>query len=102
MSLKNLEKETVIIFNEEEDTANVETFNARLLGQLRKVESCEGVICEKKERGYGAYIIPKKMVKIHAPRKSPVLTDEQLKHFIEWGKKSRAEQLETKNMLSDI
>ena len=42
MSLTNLEKETIIVFNEAEDSAAVETFNARLLGQLRKVESCEG------------------------------------------------------------
>ena len=42
MSLTNLEKETIIVFNEAEDSANVETFSARLLGQFRKVESCEG------------------------------------------------------------
>ena len=64
----NLEKETIILFNEAEDTAEVETFNARLLGQLRKVENCEGVICKESEKGYGVYIVPKTMIKIHAPR----------------------------------
>ena len=76
MSLTNLEKETIIVFNEAEDSANVETFSARLLGQLRKVESCEGVRCEESKKGYGVYIVPKTMIKIHAPHKN-VMTDEQ-------------------------
>ena len=102
MSLTNLEKETIIVFNEAEDTANVETFSARLLGQLRKVESCEGVVCKTKEKGYGVYVLPKTMVKVIAPRKQLVLTDEQRDHFVEWGKRTRAEQLKNKNTLSDV
>ena len=76
MHLTNFEKETIILFNEAEDTAGIETFNARLLGQLRKVENCEGVICQEREKGYGFYIVPKTMIKIHAPHKN-VMTDEQ-------------------------
>ena len=82
MSLTNLEKETIIVFNESEDTANVETFSARLLGQLRKVESCEGVVCKTKEKGYGVYVIPKVMVKIKAPIKLE-LSDEEMAKRIE-------------------
>lgn len=69
MHLTNLEKETIILFNEAEDTAEIETFNARLLGQLRKVENCEGVVCKESEKGYGVYIVPKTMINIKAPKK---------------------------------
>lgn len=79
MHLTTFEMETIILFNEAEKTAEVETFNARLLGQLRKVESFEGVICKEREKGYGVYIVPKTMVKIIAPQKRPILTDEQRK-----------------------
>ena len=77
MSLTNLEKETLIVFNEAESDAFVETYSARLLGQLRKVESCEGVVCKKKEKGYGLYVIPKTMIKIRAPLKLN-LSDEEI------------------------
>lgn len=79
MSLTNLEKETIILFNEGEGEARIETFNARLLGQLRKIEKCEGVRCEESKKGYGVYIVPKTMIKIIAPQRRPVLTDEQRK-----------------------
>ena len=76
-TLTNLEKETVILFNEGESTAEVETFNPRLLGQLRKVEKCEGVVCKESKKGYAVYVVPKTMIKIHAPQNRPALTDEQ-------------------------
>ena len=66
-TLTNLEKETVILFNEGDQTAQVETFNSRLLRQLRKVATCEGVSCEEDEPTYGVYVIPKSMIKIRAP-----------------------------------
>ena len=68
MNLTKVERETVILFNEAEGTAQVETFNPRLLGQLRKVSACEGVSCREDQRDYGVYVIPKSMIKIHAPR----------------------------------
>ena len=80
MNLTNFEKETVILFNEEEDKAQIETFNPRLLGQLRKVAACDGVICERSEKGYGAYIVPKTMIKIRAPQK---LSDDEIKRRTE-------------------
>ena len=68
MNLSNSEKETIILFNEAEDTARVETYHPRLLRQLRKVSTCEGVTCELDRKGYGVYIIPKSMINIRAPR----------------------------------
>ena len=96
MHLTNLEKETIILFNEAEDTAEVETFNARLLGQLRKVENCEGVVCKESEKGYGVYIVPKTMIKIHAPRPKKELSEAERAELSEWGKRNRAEQLRKK------
>ena len=77
MHLTNLEKETIILFNEAEDTAEVETFNARLLGQLRKVESCEGVVQKESEKGYGVYIVPKTMITIHKPYKKNLTVEQR-------------------------
>lgn len=50
MNLSRLERETIILFNEQEQTARVETFNARLLKQLSRAESVsEEVICEQRK-----------------------------------------------------
>ena len=43
MSLGNLEKEALILFNKAEDSARIKTFDAGILRQLRKVSTCEGV-----------------------------------------------------------
>ena len=69
MKIANLEKETIILFNEQEQTARVETFDTRLLTQLEKATVCEDVICETTRKGYGVYIIPKTMIKISVPRR---------------------------------
>ena len=76
MNLTLQERETIILFNEDEQTARIETFNGRLLRQLRKVSESNGVSCESDEGNYGVYKIPKTMIKIRAPQKSN-LTDEQ-------------------------
>ena len=69
MTLSNLERETIILFNEKEQTARVETFNARLLNQLSRAErATDAVICEEREDRYGVYTVPKALVKIHVPR----------------------------------
>ena len=66
-TLSNLEKETVILFNEADQSARIETFDRRLLRQLRKVSTCEGVSFEVNEPTYGVFTVPKTMIKIHAP-----------------------------------
>lgn len=77
MNLSNLERETIILFNEAEGAAQIETFNPRLLRQLRKVATCEGVSCTADEKGYGVYTVPKTMIKIHAPRTLQLTDDER-------------------------
>lgn len=71
------ERETVILFNEADGTAEIETFNAKILRQLRKVAGAEGVTVEDDQPGYGAYIIPKTMIRIQAPSKRKPLNEEQ-------------------------
>ena len=68
--LTRYEQETIILFNEEENTARIETFNGRLLRQIEHAQkNCPEIICEEKTDGYGVYIVPKKTIKIHAPIK---------------------------------
>ena len=84
------ERETVILFNEADGTAEIETFNPRLLRQLRKVSTSDGVICEEERPGYGAYIIPKTMIKIQAPR---TISEELRAEYIKRAKKATAARL---------
>ena len=46
MSLSKLERETIILFNEEEPTANIYTHNRRLINKLRRMakafRTCRG------------------------------------------------------------
>ena len=75
MALSNLEKETIIIFNEAEPTANITTFNKKLIRRMN--ERCsenKGFICVKKGIDWAEYSCPKKYVTVRAPKK---LTEEQ-------------------------
>ena len=84
-TLTNYEKETIILFNEEEATARIETFNGRLLRECEKAQkNCPEIICEEKTDGYGVYIVPKKLVKIHTPR---ILSETEKKRMSEVGKR---------------
>lgn len=77
--MTNIEKETVILFNEAEGVAQIETFNPRLLRQLRKVAECDGVSCAADQSGYGCYTIPKSMIKIHGPRRGTLNESQRAK-----------------------
>lgn len=72
MRLTNEEKETIILFNEADNTATVETFQGKIIRRMEK----EGVK-PVKEDSYGMkrYIVPKSWVKVYPPRKV-VLSDE--------------------------
>ena len=75
--MTNIEKETVILFNEQDQAAQIETFNPRLLRQLRKVAACDGVSCAADEKGYGVYTVPKSMIKIHKPPKCNITEEKR-------------------------
>lgn len=73
--LSNIEKETIIIFNDSEKTASVYTCNKSLKNKLDRFCSEEKEFTIIREDEYSkTYLIPKKCVKIFKPRK---LTEEE-------------------------
>ena len=68
--LTKLERETVILFNEEEDTASVYTHNAKLISKLRRMAEKfpEKVYPERREHpGAVSYIVPKGCISVREP-----------------------------------
>lgn len=77
MALTNLEKETIICFNEAEPTAEIFTYNGRMLRDLSKLaEERPADVQHILDNGIGGhtYRVPKKWVKIRASR---ILTEEE-------------------------
>lgn len=77
--MTNYEKETIILFNEAEPTAELETYNSRLLrklDRLAKEHPDEVIVKEGGNSNWGRYVVPKKWVTINASRKVEI-TDEQ-------------------------
>lgn len=80
MALSNIERETVILYNQEEPMAGMETFHPKMIKRMDA--ACrdfpnEFSCTERKEiEGvpYGVYTFPKKYIKVSLPR---VLTEEQ-------------------------
>lgn len=68
--LTKAERETIIIFNEEDDTAKVVTFNTRLRKKLAELaDACPGQIIPVSvpDKGEATYIVPKICVTVRAP-----------------------------------
>lgn len=77
MNLTNKERETVITFNEADKTADVFTYNRKLLGQLSQLASDRPDECKviyDNPEGAVCYEVPKKWIKVRASR---ILSDEQ-------------------------
>lgn len=76
MELSKYEKETIIIFNEAEKTASVNTYNQSLIRQLRDYnkKSPANYVINKDGEQYIECTVPKSMIKIKYPRN---FTDEQ-------------------------
>lgn len=68
--LAKVEQETIIIFNEQDKTASVSTYNAVLVRKLEKLCREKPDECQKRQRQNGAdeYIVPKKWIKVNPPR----------------------------------
>ena len=73
MNLTPYERETIILFNEEEDTASVYTHNPKLIRKLKKLsDKYPDKICEAKSgninsSGSVSYIVPKACVTVREP-----------------------------------
>lgn len=73
MKLSNEEKETIILFNEADKTATVETFQSKIIRRMEK----EGVIpVRETPEGAKRYIVPKTWIKVTPPKKMN-LSEEQ-------------------------
>ena len=78
MNLSRLEQETIIIFNEAEPTAAIQTYNGRL---QRRLEQLHAERPDTVSRDYnGDYIIPKGWIKINPKR---ILSDEERQRLAE-------------------
>lgn len=76
MQLTKLEQETIILFNEEESTAEVDTCNRALIRRLDNFcTKSADVTCVGEDEHGKRYILPKKWVKVNMP---PQLSEEQL------------------------
>lgn len=68
--LTKYERETVISFNEKEDTATVYTCSTQVKNRLKELSLKSSDIYRVKEDEYSqTYIIPKKIIKFSLPRK---------------------------------
>ena len=70
VKLTKYEQETIILFNEEESTASIYTHNHALKDKLKRLSKLypEQIRVDRKERpGAVSYIVPKKLICIHAP-----------------------------------
>jgi len=75
MNLSLLERETIILFNEKETTASVDTCNPALMRRLDIFAAKSTSVTVVSDDAYGRqYLIPKAWVKVQMPRQ---LSEEQ-------------------------
>lgn len=75
-NLSRIEQETIILFNEAEAAATIETHNGRLKRKLDRLaaERPDEVTAQDGNDGARKYVVPKRWVTVNAPR---VMSDEQ-------------------------
>jgi hypothetical protein len=75
-----LERETIILFNEAEKTAEIETYNPAMKKRLEIIrrEHPEDISLVRRESHANIYVFPKKWVKIVPPRRLSEKQREQL------------------------
>lgn len=78
MNLTRVERETIILYNEEEQTAEVYTCNEAMKRKLTKIheDGTEGIAFVRSDEYSVTYTVPKKWVKVNPPAKR---TDKQIK-----------------------
>ena len=80
MALTLSERETIIVFDEQHDTAEVFTYNARLSRRLRelcKQRPSDAQLTKDNSSGGLTFHCPKAWIRINPTRESKPLTDEQ-------------------------
>lgn len=77
MNLTKYERETIINFNEEEQTASVFTYNRKLQNKLNALlDECQDIKLMRSGDEWTEYEVPKKWIKVSPPR-SVNYTEEQ-------------------------
>jgi len=92
MKLSAIEKETIIIFNELDETAEVFTYNKNLITSLKKLSKerpKEVELRKENEEGEITFIVPKEWLRFK-PRKKINFSEETRKQYSERMKKLRA------------
>lgn len=81
MALSLIEKETIILFNEKEQYADVYVHNVKLKRKLDELskERPDEVRLVRSDSELVTYQIPRSWINVRPPKKMPSLTDEQLK-----------------------
>ncbi len=80
MSLTNIERETIVTFNEGEPAAEIFTYNTRIKRRLQELCPLHPAdVRQVKDNGEGGvtYQCPKSWIRINPPRTSINLTEEQ-------------------------
>ena len=76
-NLSNYERETIILYNNEEDMASVYTYHRALQNKLNKLVGVNpDISIKRQDEEYTEYILPKKWIKVSPPRQVNY-TDEQ-------------------------
>ena len=69
MTLTNQERETIIVFNEADDMATVDTCNRGWINKLDKLVASNPKIVEGRTDEHSKrYLLPKSWIKVRAPR----------------------------------
>lgn len=81
------EKETIILFNEADDTASCDTCNRKLINKLDDLCKRSGAITVTRQDKHGkTYTFPKKWIRVQMP---VVFSEEQRQKMAERGRASK-------------
>jgi len=80
IKLSGIERETVILFNEAQSTAEIETHNAAMKRRLDAIRQKhpEDITLVRRDSSANTYTFPKSWVKIHPPRN---VSEKQREHL---------------------
>ena len=88
MGLSRKEKETIILFNECDDIATIETYNSRIRRRLQSIQNQNSkCICLFEKDDYVKYEVPKNWIQVNPPKQS---SDRQKEEMSERMKKRYA------------
>lgn len=95
MTLMPIEQETVIIYNQKEQTAECMTYDPRMIRRLDELcEKSEDITLTREGDGFKEYKFPKRWIKISAPKQ---MSEEQRAKLAENMRRLRQQQLEGEN-----